>query len=39
MEGYDVISLADVGIDVDVEENGSTFEENAYIKAKTIYDR
>ncbi len=31
-------SLADLNINVDIEETGKTFEENAYIKAKTIYD-
>ncbi len=31
-------SLADLGIDVDVEETGDTLEENSYIKAKTICD-
>lgn len=29
-------SLKDEGIDVDIDENGKTFEENAIIKAKTI---
>ncbi|SEF95056.1 XTP/dITP diphosphatase [Lachnospira multipara] len=33
---YDIISLKDAGIDVDVEENGTTFEENALIKARAI---
>lgn len=36
--GFDVVSLKDCGIDVEVEETGSTFEENATIKAKAIYD-
>ena len=31
-------SLADLGIDVDVEETGSTLKENSYIKAKAICD-
>ena len=31
-------SLADLGLDVDVEETGSTLQENSYIKAKTICD-
>lgn len=36
LSDYDILSLADVGITVDVEENGSTFRENAYIKAHEI---
>lgn len=36
---YDVISMKEAGIDIDIEENGSTFYENAYIKASTIYKR
>ena len=32
-----IYSLKELGIDVDVEENGSTFRENAYIKASEIY--
>jgi non-canonical purine NTP pyrophosphatase, rdgB/HAM1 family len=31
--GVEVLSLKDLNIDMNVEENGSTFEENAYIKA------
>lgn len=34
--GYEVLSLADVGIEADIEENGSTFKENALIKAREI---
>lgn len=33
----EVLSLNDVGITIEVEETGSTFVENAYIKAKEIY--
>jgi len=33
-----VLSLKDAGIDVDVVEDGATFEENAIIKAKTIME-
>ena len=36
--GIDVFSLKEKGISVEIEENGTTFAENAYIKAKTIYD-
>ena len=35
---YEVLSMADCGVQVDVEETGTTFEENALIKAKAIYD-
>lgn len=34
--GMEIVSLKEAGIDVDVEENGSTFEENAMIKASEI---
>ncbi|MDP4090462.1 MAG: XTP/dITP diphosphatase [Bacillota bacterium] len=34
----EVIGLKEAGIDTDVEETGTTFMENAYIKAKAIYD-
>ncbi len=38
LEKYDIdlISLKDAGIDADIVENGSTFEENSVIKAKTV---
>lgn len=32
----EIVTLKDLGIDVDVEETGTTFEENALIKARTI---
>jgi XTP/dITP diphosphohydrolase len=35
---YNILSLKEAGIDIEVEENGSTFEENSYIKAKAILD-
>lgn len=36
LSDFEIISLKDAGIDVDVEENGTTFRENAYIKASEI---
>ena len=36
LSDYEIISLKDAGIDIDVEENGKTFRENAYIKAFEI---
>ncbi len=34
--GYEIQSLKDAGIKIDIDENGSTFEENALIKAKAL---
>lgn len=34
--GYEVVSLKEAGISADIVENGTTFEENAVIKASTI---
>lgn len=36
LKGYKVISMKELGIDIDIEENGETFEENALIKARAI---
>lgn len=36
LKGYDIISMKEAGIDVDIEENGTTFEENALITARAI---
>lgn len=33
-----VLTLKDIGFNDDVEETGTTFEENAHIKAKAVYD-
>lgn len=35
---YDIITLNDIGYTEDIEETGTTFEENALIKAKVIHD-
>lgn len=32
----DILTLKDLGIGIEIEENGTTFEENAYIKASAI---
>ena len=37
--GIDVLTLSDIDVDVDVEENGENAIENAYIKAKAYYDK
>lgn len=36
--GIDVISQREAGIDIEADETGDTFEENAVIKAQTIFD-
>ena len=36
--GIDCYSLKELGIVCDAEETGTTFAENAYIKAKAVYD-
>lgn len=35
---FDILSLADAGVDIDPTENGETFFDNALIKAKAVYD-
>ena len=30
---YEIVSMRDAGVDADIEEDGTTFEENALIKA------
>ena len=36
--GIEVVSQKEAGADVNPDENGQTFAENAYIKAKAVYD-
>jgi len=38
LKDYDIKSLNDANIDIEIKENGTTFYENALIKAKTIYE-
>ena len=33
---FEIIPMSEAGFDADVEENGSTFQENSLIKAKTV---
>lgn len=35
---FEIVSLKDIGCDVDIPETGSTLEENAMLKARYIYD-
>ena len=35
---YEILSMKDIGVDIDIEENGTSFEENAVIKAKAVME-
>ena len=36
--GYEILSMKEAGIQVEVEEDGATFEENALIKARAVHE-
>ena len=36
--GFEVLSQSEAGIDIEVDETGTDFEENAILKAKAVYD-
>ena len=36
--GYEILSMKEAGVDIEVVEDGTTFEENALIKSRTIRD-
>lgn len=38
-QNHEILSLADLNFNEEIVENGNDFTENAYIKAKTIYDK
>lgn len=38
-EYYEILSLDEAGFSGEIEENGATFEENSYIKAKAVFDK
>lgn len=36
---YEILSMKEAGIELDIEENGTTFAENAMIKARAVYEQ
>lgn len=39
IDGIEVISMKQAGVDIDIEENGTTFEENSLIKARAVWEK
>ncbi len=39
LPGLEILGLSDIGFDEEIDENGSTFAQNALIKAQAIYDK
>ncbi len=39
LKDFEIISQEEAGIDIDVEETGTTFEENSLLKAQEIYEK
>ena len=37
-KSFEIVSLKDIGCDVDIPETGTTLDENAHLKAKYVYD-
>lgn len=35
---YEVLTMKEVGVDIEIEEKGESFAENAYLKAKAVWD-
>lgn len=38
-DDYEILSMKDIGVDIDIVEDGKTFEENAVIKAESSCGR
>ncbi|MDE6557893.1 MAG: RdgB/HAM1 family non-canonical purine NTP pyrophosphatase [Clostridia bacterium] len=38
-KGVELVTMHEAGFDGDIEENGKTFKENAYIKAQAVFDK